>query len=147
MYCANYNNNVQLFNSSFSYYYTIDPASSFVPADHAGKLEIIELVKPNQGGLGLMICEQEDHPQNGVFVQNVVKAKAAYLDGRIHPGDKILAINGQDVSMARQDYVVRLLQVNFCACSWLCIHVRMHCIILVYLCSICNWSSGCPENC
>ena len=71
-------------------------------------------MKPSHGGLGLLICEQEDHPLSGVFVQNVVKNKAAYLDGRIHPGDKILAINGQDVSTARQDFVVHLLQVSVC---------------------------------
>ncbi len=64
-----------------------------------------------------MICEQEDHPLSGVFVQNVVQNKAAYLDGRIHPGDKILAINGQDVSTARQDFVVHLLQVSMCVCA------------------------------
>ncbi len=63
-----------------------------------------------------MIFEQEDHPQNGVFVQNVVKGKAAYLNGRIHSGDKILAINGQDVSTARQEFVVRLLQVRLHVC-------------------------------
>ena len=72
---------------------------------------MVELVKPERGGLGLLICENEERPQTGVYVQDVVKNKAAYLDGRIHSGDKILAINGQDVSTARQDYVVRLLQV------------------------------------
>ena len=32
--------------------------------------------------------------------------------GRIHPGDKILAINGEDISLAGQDFVSSLLQVN-----------------------------------
>ena len=32
--------------------------------------------------------------------------------GRVHPGDKILAINGQDISTSGQDFVSSLLQVS-----------------------------------
>ena len=41
----------------------------------------------------------------------VVKG-AARKDGRIRSGDKILAINGQDVSMSQQDLVAATLQVS-----------------------------------
>ena len=67
-------------------------------------------MKPEQGGLGLLICESDDQP--GVFIQEVVQNKAAYLDGRIRPGDRILAINGEKIYNAGQNYVVRLLQVG-----------------------------------
>ena len=66
-------------------------------------------MKPEQGGLGLLIFETDDQP--GVFIQEVVQNKAAYLDGRIRPGDRILAINGEKIYNAGQNYVVRLLQV------------------------------------
>ena len=36
---------------------------------------------------------------------------AAHKDGRIRSGDKILAINGQDVSATKQDLVAIQLQV------------------------------------
>ena len=32
--------------------------------------------------------------------------------GRIYPGDKILSINGEDISIAIQDFVSSLLQVS-----------------------------------
>ena len=43
---------------------------------------------------------------------------AAYKDGRIRSGDKILAINGQDMSAAIQDVVALRLQV--CAYMYVC---------------------------
>ena len=44
---------------------------------------------------------------------------AANKDGRIRSGDKILAINGQDVSAAKQDLVAVQLQVC-CVCAHVC---------------------------
>ena len=71
--------------------------------------EVVELLKPERGGLGLLIWEQDGLP--GVYVKEVVKNGAAYNDGRIQSGDKILAINGQDISNMGQDVVYRILQV------------------------------------
>ena len=73
-------------------------------------IECIELLKPERGGLGLLIVEQTDQP--GVHVQEVVEGKAAALDGRVRPGDKLLAINRQDMSTSNQEAVVRVLQVR-----------------------------------
>ena len=85
-------------------------AESTSPIGNGGDIETVELMKPEQGGLGLLICESDDQP--GVFIQEVVQNKAAYLDGRIRPGDRILAINGEKIYNAGQNYVVRLLQVG-----------------------------------
>ena len=84
-------------------------AESPSPIGSGGDIETVELMKPEQGGLGLLIFETDDQP--GVFIQEVVQNKAAYLDGRIRPGDRILAINGEKIYNAGQNYVVRLLQV------------------------------------
>ena len=46
---------------------------------------------------------------------------AAYKDGRIRSGDKILAINGQDVSASKQDLVA--LQLQVCAHVCVCMYV------------------------
>lgn len=70
----------------------------------------MELTKPEHGGLGLLIYDTDDQP--GVFIQEIVPNKAAYLDGRLRPGDRILAINGEKIYNAGQNYVVSLLQVR-----------------------------------
>lgn len=75
------------------------------------EIETIELVKPETGGLGLFICEKDD-PQ-GVYVQSVVPNMHAYIDKRLRPGDRILAINGCDTSSVDQDFVFQLLQVKY----------------------------------
>lgn len=73
-----------------------------------GAVQTIELMKPDGGGLGLLIFEQKDQP--GIYVQDVVKNHAAYTNGCIKVGDRILSINGQDTTTADQSSVVRLLQ-------------------------------------
>ena len=78
-------------------------------------VEVVELMKPERAGLGLLIWEQGEP---GVYVKEVVKNGAAYNDRRIQPGDKILAINGQDISNAGQSVVYQMLQVwRWCAHS------------------------------
>ena len=72
------------------------------------QVETVELVKPVVGGLGLLIQESPD--QSGVYVQEVVENQAAFLDGRINQGDKILAINHTSTAVASQDTVFKLLQ-------------------------------------
>ena len=73
-----------------------------------GAVETIELVKPDGGGLGLLISELKDLP--GIYVQEVVKNQVAHANGHIRVGDRILSINGQDTTNADQGSVVRLLQ-------------------------------------
>ena len=90
---------------------------SKVPGDVEGQnIEIIMLVKPEAGGLGLLITE--DSLSFGVYVKEIVVNKTAYLDKRMKVGDKILAIDGHDTSTAKQDYVVQLLQVRL---AWVCL--------------------------
>ena len=56
---------------------------------------------------------------------------AAYKDGRIRSGDKILAINGQDVSASKQDLVALQLQV----CAHTCVYACMcKCVSCVSMC-------------
>ena len=95
-------------------------------------LETIELVKPDAGGLGLMICEHEDSP--GVFVQKVVFNKPAYLDQRLKPGDRILTINGHSTTNTTQDYVFQLLQVCVCAHACVCVCVCVCMCVCLFGC-------------
>lgn len=72
------------------------------------QIETVELIKPVRAGLGLLI--QEPLHQAGVYIKEVVENQAAYLDGRIKTGDKILAINHTSTVVASQDTVFKLLQ-------------------------------------
>ena len=83
--------------------------SSPSPSPMDQMVEVVELMKPERAGLGLLIWEQGDP---GVYVKEVVKNGAAYNNMRIQPGDKILAINGQDISNAGQSIVYQMLQVR-----------------------------------
>ena len=74
----------------------------------ASSMERVVLVKTQRAGLGLLIHESPD--QSGVYVQEVVENQAAFLDGRIQAGDKILAINHNNTVGASQDTVFKLLQ-------------------------------------
>ena len=82
----------------------------------AQNVEIITLEKPEERGLGLLITEHSLFL--GVYVEEIVIKKAAYLNKKMKVGDKILAIDGHDTSTAKQDYVVQLLKVRL-ACVWL----------------------------
>ncbi len=72
-------------------------------------------MKPEKGGLGLLICELDHLP--GVYVKEIVKHKAAYNNKRVRASDKILAVNGLDTSNATQNYVVDLLKVGVVYCA------------------------------
>ena len=82
--------------------------SAEVTVSPTPNVETVELLKPARGGFGLLI--QESPNQSGVYVQEVVENQAAYLDGRIKAGDKILAINHTSTAVATQDTVFKLLQ-------------------------------------
>lgn len=90
--------------------FVFHPPESPSPVGSGGDVESVVLIKPEHGGLGLLIYELDDEP--GVFVKEVVQNKAAHLDGRIRSGDRILAINGEKIYNAGQNYVVSLLQVR-----------------------------------
>ena len=79
-------------------------------------------MKPSRGGLGLLIQESPDEAA-GVYVQEVVQNQAAFIDGRIKSGDKILAINHTSTVGANQDTVFKLLQ----ACQGKVVLTVQHC--------------------
>jgi multiple PDZ domain protein len=72
------------------------------------EIEVVELIKPEKGGLGLMI--QGDQVDGGVIITEVIPDEVADRSGRVHPGDKILNINGENVSKYNQDSVSSILQ-------------------------------------
>ncbi|XP_078008620.1 multiple PDZ domain protein isoform X20 [Phascolarctos cinereus] len=59
-------------------------------------IEIFELVKPTNGGLGFSVVglKSENRGELGIFVQEIQEGSVAQRDGRLKEADQILAING-----------------------------------------------------
>lgn len=68
----------------------------------------VELLKKPGRGLGLSIVGRKTQP--GVFVSEVVSGGVAESDGRLMSGDQILAVNGKDLTNAKQDEAATILK-------------------------------------
>ena len=70
----------------------------------------IELVKGNKG-LGFSIAggvgNQHVPGDDGIYITKVMEGGAAYVDGRLQVGDKLLAVSGGVGFMPLQDYVLK----------------------------------------
>ncbi|ROT79901.1 Ligand of Numb protein X 2 [Penaeus vannamei] len=88
-------------------YRTASPQSS-TGAPHQGEMVAVTLRKESSRQLGLKLGGRRTEP--GIFVMEVLDGSVAAQDGRLHPHDRILAINGVDVRYARLDHASRLIQ-------------------------------------
>lgn len=68
----------------------------------------VTLRKESSRQLGLKLGGRRTEP--GIFVMDVLEGSVAAQDGRLHPHDRILAINGADVRYARLDHASTLIQ-------------------------------------
>ncbi|XP_061101173.1 multiple PDZ domain protein-like [Conger conger] len=72
----------------------------------------VELTK-NAEGLGITIAgyigEKNAEP-SGIFVKSIVKDSAVELDGRIHVGDQIIAVDGTNIQGYSNEQAVELLR-------------------------------------
>lgn len=68
----------------------------------------VTLRKESSRQLGLKLGGRRTEP--GIFVMEVLEGSVAAQDGRLHPHDRILAINGADVRYARLDHASTLIQ-------------------------------------
>uniref|UniRef100_A0A0P4VZD1 PDZ domain-containing protein n=1 Tax=Scylla olivacea TaxID=85551 RepID=A0A0P4VZD1_SCYOL len=69
---------------------------------------MVSLRKESNRQLGLKLGGRRTEP--GIFVMEVLEGSVAAQDGRLHPHDRILAINGADVRYARLDHASTLIQ-------------------------------------
>ncbi|VDO95347.1 unnamed protein product, partial [Soboliphyme baturini] len=70
----------------------------------------VELNKKPGRGLGLSIVGRKHEP--GVFVSEIVKGGVADADGRLMPGDQLLAVNGNDISKAYREEAAALMKTT-----------------------------------
>jgi len=73
-----------------------------------GRETLIELNK-GSNGLGISIVGGRDSLLNCILVHTVYQEGAAAIDGRLWPGDRILAVNGQDISNSTHDEAIDVL--------------------------------------
>ena len=75
------------------------------------ELSIVELtLSRGQTGLGFEIKGGTDNKvyeeDPGIFVATLKENGAAFTDGRLKPGDKIIAVNGVDVQMMKHEEAI-----------------------------------------
>ena len=70
----------------------------------------VELIKKPGKGLGLSIVGKRNDV--GVYISDIVKGGAAEADARLMQGDQILAVNGEDMRNATQEYAAAVLKVS-----------------------------------
>ncbi|KAL8570734.1 hypothetical protein ACOMHN_039168 [Nucella lapillus] len=68
----------------------------------------VELIKRPGKGLGLSIVGKKNDV--GVYISDIVKGGVAEADGRLMHGDQILAVNGEDMRNATQEYAAGVLK-------------------------------------
>lgn len=76
-----------------------------------GRKVEISLVK-GQFGLGFSVTTR-DNPAGGnapIYIKNILPKGAAVEDGRLRPGDRLLAVDGTDLSGKTQADVVAILR-------------------------------------
>ncbi|KAH9499828.1 hypothetical protein Btru_076724 [Bulinus truncatus] len=68
----------------------------------------VELLKRPGKGLGLSIVGKKSDV--GIYISDIVKGGVAEADGRLMQGDQILAVNGEDMRNASQEYAAAVLK-------------------------------------
>ncbi|XP_061411624.1 partitioning defective 3 homolog isoform X3 [Lethenteron reissneri] len=86
-------------------------SSPVVPRRHSGRRFRVQLQKGPEG-LGFSLTSR-DTPVSGpghVYIKHILPRGAAIADGRLHAGDRLIMVNGVDVSSMSQDQVVSVLR-------------------------------------
>ncbi|XP_063397054.1 multiple PDZ domain protein-like isoform X1 [Mytilus trossulus] len=70
----------------------------------------VDLNKKQGRGLGLSIVGKRNDV--GVYISDIVKGGVSESDGRLMQGDQILAVNGEDMRNATQEYAAAVLKTS-----------------------------------
>lgn len=83
------------------------PSASAVDLSSLTNVYHLELPK-DQGGLGIAICEEDT--LNGVMIKSLTEHGGAAKDGRLKPGDRILAVDDEAVAGCPIEKFISLLK-------------------------------------
>jgi hypothetical protein len=61
------------------------------------------------GGVGLLLEQQQDGTDSRIVVKNLIKDGAAEHDGRVRPGDFLVAVDGRDIRNSKVESVLKLI--------------------------------------
>jgi hypothetical protein len=61
------------------------------------------------GGVGMLLEQHQDSTGSRIIVKNLIKDGAAERDGRIRPGDFLVAVDGRDIRDFKVENVLRLI--------------------------------------
>jgi len=79
-----------------------------------GEVLVSVTLRKHNGGFGFSIAGGIDAPVEdddfGIYITSIIEGGAAYLDGNLQIGDKILYANGVDLAAAPHSECVRVLQ-------------------------------------
>uniref|UniRef100_A0A8C2VL17 Partitioning defective 3 homolog B n=1 Tax=Chinchilla lanigera TaxID=34839 RepID=A0A8C2VL17_CHILA len=89
---------------------SLSPLMGFGSKKHAKKIKID--LKKGPEGLGFTVVTRDSsiHGPGPIFVKNILPKGAAIRDGRLQSGDRILEVNGRDVTGRTQEELVAMLR-------------------------------------
>ncbi|XP_030310225.1 partitioning defective 3 homolog B [Calypte anna] len=89
---------------------SLSPLMGFGNKKNAKKIKID--LKKGQEGLGFTVVTRDSpvHGPGPIFVKNILPKGAAVKDGRLQSGDRILEVNGRDISGRTQEELVAMLR-------------------------------------
>ncbi|XP_014401582.1 PREDICTED: partitioning defective 3 homolog B [Myotis brandtii] len=89
---------------------SLSPLTGFGSKKNAKKIKID--LKKGPEGLGFTVVTRDSsiHGPGPIFVKNILPKGAAIKDGRLQSGDRILEVNGRDVTGRTQEELVAMLR-------------------------------------
>ncbi|XP_065526206.1 partitioning defective 3 homolog B isoform X3 [Lathamus discolor] len=89
---------------------SLSPLMGFGNKKNAKKIKID--LKKGPEGLGFTVVTRDSsvHGPGPIFVKNILPKGAAVKDGRLQSGDRILEVNGQDITGRTQEELVAMLR-------------------------------------
>lgn len=89
---------------------SLSPLMGFGSKKNAKKIKID--LKKGPEGLGFTVVTRDSsiHGPGPIFVKNILPKGAAIKDGRLQSGDRILEVNGRDVTGRTQEELVAMLR-------------------------------------
>ncbi|NXG06121.1 PAR3L protein, partial [Sakesphorus luctuosus] len=89
---------------------SLSPLMGFGNKKHAKRIKID--LKKGPEGLGFTVVTRDSsvHGPGPIFVKNILPKGAAVKDGRLQSGDRILEVNGRDITGRTQEELVAMLR-------------------------------------
>ncbi|GLH08152.1 Protein lap4 [Gryllus bimaculatus] len=102
-----YREKIESYSSRSSAHYIEDTADS---SSIVSEVHMVTLERQSNQQLGVRLSGW--WMEQGIFILEVIPGSPAALSGQLEPYDRILSVNGEDVTSRRLDHASRLIQIN-----------------------------------